>query len=178
MMLRDFMKEIADLLQREEVIRMIHYPGHRVYHRSSMRGRNGTIYSKKLRLNHCLRVAYLSYTMAGIFGFDKRVAARGGLLHDCGFDPKSHGSRIVQILRHASRGALISHQLGEADEVSRGIYSHMFPMNPRSPPATGTSLILWFADKIDAVLETISFSTVLDKILNQYRVTTRLNRDK
>jgi putative nucleotidyltransferase with HDIG domain len=116
--------------------------------------------------------------LAGIFGIDKRAAARAGLLHDCGLDPKSHLSRIAQILRHASTGALISHQLGESDKVARAIYSHMFPINPRRPPATGTSLVLWFADKMDAVLETISFSPVLDKILNQCKVSTRIDRNK
>ena len=177
-MLRDFIEQIADLLKKDEVVRMMHYPGHRVHHRSSMHGKGGAAYSKKVRLDHCLRVAYISYTMAGILGLDKRVAARSGLLHDCGFDPESHESSTVQILRHPSRGALISHQLGETDEVSRAIYSHMFPINPGRPPATVTSLVLWFADKIDAVFETISFSTVLDKILNQYRVTTKLDRNK
>lgn len=174
-MLRDFMKEIADLLTRKEVIRMLYYPGHRVHHRSSMKGKNGTPYAKKVRLSHCIRVAYISYAIADVLGLDKRVSARAGLLHDCGFDPGSHDSSIVQILRHSSRGALISHELGEPYEVSMAIYSHMFPLNPRFPPASGTSLVLWFADKLDAVLETISLSTVLDKKLNQYRITTRLD---
>lgn len=168
------MKQIADLLPRREVIRMTHYPGHRVYHRSAMQGRSGAIYSKKLRINHCLRVAYFSYSLARMLGLNKRIAARAGLLHDCGFDPGSREPRVAQILRHASRGALLSRELGETHEVSRAIYSHMFPLNPRSPPATGMSMILWLADKVDAVLETFSFSTALDKILNQYRITTRI----
>jgi putative nucleotidyltransferase with HDIG domain len=175
--LRDFMKQIVDLLQRDEVIRMMHYPGHRVHHRSSMQGRTGAVYSRKVRLYHCLRVAYMSYTLAGLLGLDKRVAARSGLLHDTGFDPESRETRAAQIRSHPSRGARIAHQLGESDRVSAAIYSHMFPVNPRSPPATGIALVLWFADKVDAILEMISFSIVLDKILKQYMVNTRRDRD-
>ncbi|WXG42525.1 MAG: HD domain-containing protein [Promethearchaeati archaeon SRVP18_Atabeyarchaeia-1] len=164
------MSRIADLLKTKEVSRMAYYPGHRVHHRSLMKGENGATFAKKIRLNHCLRVAYICYTVAGILGLDRGISARAGLLHDCGLDPRSSEPRIVQILRHASRGALISHRLGESYEVSKAIYSHMFPLNPRFPPSSGISLVLWFADKLDAVLETLSFSTVLDKTLNQYRI--------
>jgi uncharacterized protein len=168
------MKNIADLLITREVSRMRNYPGHRVRHRSSMRGKNGVTYTGKVRLSHCLRVAYISYAVARVFGSDGRKSARAGLLHDCGFDPGSMEPRIIQILRHASRGALISRNLGEPNEISQAIYSHMFPLNPRFPPSSGISLILWFADKLDAILETISLSPILDKKLNQCEISTAL----
>jgi putative nucleotidyltransferase with HDIG domain len=173
-MLKDFMEKIADLLPKKEVIRMQYYPGHRVHHRSSMNGKNGAIYTKKVRLAHCLRVAYLSYAMAGTLGLDKKMSARAGLLHDCGFNQRSPESRIADIFEHPKRGALISNRLGEPYEVSEAIRSHMFPLNPRFPPRSGTALVLWLADKFDAILEIISFSTVLDEKLNQYRIITTL----
>lgn len=165
-MSEDFANQIRDLLSKNEVIRMAYYPGHRVSRRFP-RGKNGIAELKRRRLNHCLRVGYLSYALARILRVNKRIAARAGLLHDCGFNPDSAQSPIAQVVKHSSRGAEIARRLCEPQETVKAISSHMFPLNLRNPPSSVQSLILWFADKMDSFLEYIGLSVFLDKRINE-----------
>jgi uncharacterized protein len=165
-MSEDFTNQIRDLLSRNEVIRMAYYPGHSVSHRFP-REINRIAGLKKGRLNHCLRVGYLSYTLARILRVNKRIAARAGLLHDCGFIPDSAQNPMTQVVKHSSRGAEIARRLGEPQETVKAIFSHMFPLNLRNPPSSVQSLVLWLADKMDSFLEYIDLSVLLDKRINE-----------
>jgi putative nucleotidyltransferase with HDIG domain len=165
-MSQDFVDQIRDLLSKREVIRLAYYPGHRVTHRFP-KDKNSIAQSRKKRLDHSLRVAYISYALARFLRVNKRNTARAGLLHDCGFDPDSAEHPMTQVVKHASRGAEIASAQGEPQEIVKAISSHMFPLSPRNPPSSGQSLILWFADKIDSFLEYIGLSIILDKRINQ-----------
>jgi uncharacterized protein len=176
-MSKDFAKQIRDLLSKKEVIRLNYYPGHRMSHRFPD-GKDRIYQSKRTRLKHSLRVAYISYTLARILRINKRTAARAGLLHDCGFDPDLTESPVIQVVKHPSRGAMIARKLGERQDVFRAISSHMFPLNARSPPSTGQSLILWFADKMDSFLEFIGLSVLLDKRINDTANVTSLSLNR
>jgi uncharacterized protein len=164
-MIKGFASEIKDLLSKKEVIRLRYYPGHRMSHRFPQ-NKNRICESKRTRLNHSLRVAYISYTLARILRINRRKAARAGLLHDCGFDPDSNEPPVTQVVKHPSRGAIIASKLGESQDIVRAISSHMFPLNARSPPSSGQSLIIWFADKMDSFMEFIGLSVLLDKRIN------------
>jgi putative nucleotidyltransferase with HDIG domain len=164
-MLEDFIRSIHDLLSVKEVTRLRYYRGHSMSSRVATE-KNGTLRIRKSRYNHSLRVAYLSYTIAGILRQDRAKAARAGLLHDCGLHPGSKESTTTQMLKHSLRSALIARNIGEDEQVVRAINSHMFPLNLRFSPSSWLSFIVWLADKIDGVFEFISLSTVLDKVLN------------
>jgi putative nucleotidyltransferase with HDIG domain len=165
-MFEDFNSQIRDLLSRDEVIRLAYYPGHRVSHRFP-KDKSSMVHSRKRRLNHSLRVSYISYTLARFFRINRRNTARAGLLHDSGFNPDSAEHSMTQVVKHASRGAEIARNRGEPQEIVNAISSHMFPLNPRTPPSSGLSLILWFADKIDSFLEYLGLSIILDKRINE-----------
>lgn len=165
-MSEDFANQIRDLVSKNEVIRLAYYPGHRLSHRFS-RDKSRIAQSKRKRLNHSLRVAYISYTLARFLRTNKRNTARAGLLHDCGFNPDSAEHPITQVVKHASKGAEIACKQNEPQEIVKAISSHMFPLNPRNPPASGQSLILWFADKMDSFLEYIGLSVLLDKRISE-----------
>ena len=165
-MSEDFTAKIRDLLSKREIIRLAYYPGHRVTHRFP-KDKKSIVHSKKKRLNHCLRVAYISYALARFLRVNRRNAARAGLLHDCGFNPDSHEHSMSQVVKHASRGAEIARNLGEPQQIVEAISSHMFPLSPLNPPSSGQSLILWLADKIDSFLEYVGLSILLDKRINE-----------
>jgi putative nucleotidyltransferase with HDIG domain len=165
-MSEDFANQIRDLLSRKEVLRLAYYPGHRVSHRFP-KDKNDLAKSKRKRLNHSLRVAYISYTLARFLRANRRNTARAGLLHDSGFNPDSTEHPIAQVVNHASRGAKIAQKQGEPKEIVKAISSHMFPLNPRNPPSSGLSLILWLADKLDSFLEYIGLSFLLDKRISE-----------
>jgi putative nucleotidyltransferase with HDIG domain len=165
-MSEDFAKQIRDLLSRKEVLRLAYYPGHRMSHRFP-KDKNDLAKSKRRRLNHSLRVAYISYTLARFLRANTRNPARAGLLHDSGFNPDSTEHPIGQVAKHASRGAEIAESQGESIEIVKAISSHMFPLNPRNPPSSGLSLILWLSDKLDSFLEYIGLSFLLDKRISE-----------
>jgi len=166
-MSQDFAKQIRDLLSRNEVIRLAYYPGHTLLH-GFPKDRKAIAQSRKNRLKHSLRVAYISYTFARFLGANRRNTARVGLLHDCGLDPDSAEHHIIQLVKHSSRGAKIARRLGEPREISEAILSHMYPINPRNPPSSRQSFILWFADKIDSILEYVGLSNLLDKRISEF----------
>ena len=165
-MRESFIRSIRDLLSTEEVTHLRHIRGHSVSSRVVVE-KNVALGIRKSRFGHSLRVAYFSYAIAGLLRYDKVRAARAGLLHDCGLRPGSKESTTTQMLKHPLRGALIARKMGEDEQIVRAINSHMFPLNFRFSPSSRLSFIVWLADKIDGVLEFISLSTVLDKVLNQ-----------
>jgi putative nucleotidyltransferase with HDIG domain len=151
-MLADFISKIRDLLTRDEIKRVAHYPGHKLSHHSP-KHTGSTVSIRKQRLGHCIRVSYFAYRLASIVGANKGTSARAGLLHDCGFDPESCESPFIQVVEHPLRGAKIAHRLGEPEEVVSAVFSHMFPLNIRHPPSSLESFVVWLSDKVASVLE-------------------------
>jgi putative nucleotidyltransferase with HDIG domain len=140
--------------------------------------KNSISQSNRTRLNRSLRVAYISYMLARVLRINKRTTARAGLLHDCGFDPGLTEPPVTQVVKHSSRGAIIARKLGERQDIVRAISSHMFPLNARSLPSSGQSLILWFADKMDSFPEFIGLSVLLDKRINDIANVTLLSSNR
>jgi len=144
----DLLSCIGDLL--EEVLRRLEvYPSH------SLSKSGGD------RASHSLRTSFLAFTIARLFRADAAACARAALLHDIGY---RGGESILQAtLRHAERSARIAERLGEPKLVVEAIRDHMFPI-AGGPPRSLEAVILWFSDKLDAVLELLGLSGPLERV--------------
>jgi len=98
------------------------------------------------RLDHSLKVAWLSYQLARRFSLDGTAAARGGVLHDLFYyewlteGPRLHGFRHPRIcLENARQVATLS---ATEEDV---IIKHMWPLT-LSPPRYAESWIVCFMD--------------------------------
>jgi len=137
----EFLSYIEDLLRDGELIdRISNYPSHRLSDHAKKT--NGG------RLDHCLRVAYMSYKLAEILKLNKRKCSRAGLLHDCGYG--TNESAGIQFLRHSFYGSEIARKQKEWD-VARIVESHMFPVG--TAPNSVEAIVLWVVDKVDAILD-------------------------
>lgn len=114
------------------------------------------------RLAHSLRVGYLSFSLALLTKCDAFTCARAGVLHDVGYDAEGLTNPLKQLLRHAEKGARLASSIGEPRAVVEAIKTHMFPLG--SPPRTWEALIVWAADKLDALLELLGLTRPLNKL--------------
>ncbi len=115
------------------------------------------------RFAHSLRVGYLSFSLSRLIGCSSSVCARAGVLHDAGYDVKDSANVIRQLLSHAEKGASIAESMGEPCTVVEAIRTHMFPLG--GPPKTAESFVVWFTDKVDAVLEFLGLTRLLDSVI-------------
>lgn len=139
---KEFANYIEDLLKDNRMTdRISAYPSHRV-----------SDHVKKAnpasRLDHCLRVAYMSYKCAKLLKLNKKKCCRAGFLHDCGYG--TNESAGIQFLTHSFYSAEIARERKEWD-VARIVESHMFPFG--SVPNSVEAIVLWVVDKIDAILD-------------------------
>lgn len=122
------------------------------------------------RMEHCLFVAYMAFTICTFLGWNARAAARGGLLHDLFFyewTPKSKQHRW-HFFTHAGIALKNAEQHFELTEVERNIIlRHMWPLNP-VPPRYKEAMVVCMADKICAVMEGFG-------IFRRMRLRTRLS---
>lgn len=107
---------------------------------------------------HCIQVSYLSYHLCRRFGWDYRMAARAGLLHDLFlYDWHTHAKETGNHFHGFThpRAALnnarkyFSLSLGEADII----LCHMWPLTP-IPPKSMAGMTVVYADKLCSVTET------------------------
>jgi len=139
---------MADLLEAEVLKSLEGFPSHALAR------------SRGDRASHSLRVAFLSYAIAGLLGADRRTCARAGLLHDVGYEP---GEGVLEAtLRHSGRSIAIARALGERPAVLEAMRGHMFPLE--APPRSLEGLIVWFSDKLDAVLELLGLSGPVERV--------------
>ena len=151
----EFLSYIEDLLRDNELVdRMSDYPSHRLS--DHIKKTNGG------RLDHCLRVAYMSYRLAKILKLDKRRCSRAGFLHDCGYG--TNESAGVQFLKHFFYSAEIARRRKEWD-VAEIVESHMFPIG--KVPNSIEAIVLWVVDKLDAILDFFHI-TLSSACFNQY----------
>lgn len=107
------------------------------------------------RMEHCLFVAYMAFTICKFMGWNARAAARGGLLHDLFFyewSPKSKEHRW-HFFTHADLALKNASEHFELSDVECNIIQrHMWPLNP-IPPRYKEAMVVCLADKICAVIE-------------------------
>lgn len=119
---------------------------------------------KTNRFMHSLNVSYLSWLVAKKFGWDVRVAARAGLLHDfCLYDFKDKLPKgQFQAFHHPKVAAENSGERFQIPEKERqAILSHMFPLGPL--PKCKEAWIITCTDKVCAVLEACRLNIALAK---------------
>lgn len=106
------------------------------------------------RYDHCLCVAYFSFTICRWLGLDYRAAARGGLLHDL-YLAEWEGSEKGALARwrtHPRAALQNARRYGLSPKEEDIIVKHMFPLTP-ALPRYRESYVVSAADKLAAVLE-------------------------
>ena len=106
------------------------------------------------RLDHCMTVAYFSFTVCRRFGLDYRAAARGGLLHDLYAEnwPGSDGGALSRWRTHPAAALENARVFGLSDKEADIIVKHMWPLT-LTPPRYRESFVVSCADKAAAILE-------------------------
>ncbi len=122
---------IADLAAHPRVIETRHHLHHSV--------------SKH---DHMMRVVRYSYRLARFFRADRRTCVRAAILHDL-------DSRLGTLSTHGAIAAEVAAKLGEPQEVSDAIISHMYPIGPK--PTTREGWVLVVADKIASFTDMTAF---------------------
>ncbi|MEM1798097.1 MAG: HD domain-containing protein [Candidatus Jordarchaeales archaeon] len=150
---RSFRSIVANLVP--VISHLKNYPSHSFSEHLARKGSG--------RFTHSLRVGYLSFSLAMLTRCDPFTCARAGVLHDAGYDAENLASPLKQLLSHAERGAKLAASIGEPRAVVEAIKTHMFPLG--SPPRTREALIVWIADKFDALLELIGLTRILNKLV-------------
>jgi glycyl-tRNA synthetase beta chain/uncharacterized protein len=98
--------------------------------------------------DHMMRVVRYSYRLARLFRADRRICVRAAILHDL-------DSRLGTLANHGAIAAQVAASLGEPEEVSRAIISHMYPLGPR--PTTREGWVLVVADKVASFTDMTAF---------------------
>lgn len=98
--------------------------------------------------DHMMRAARYSYKIAPLFGADRRICVRAAILHDL-------DSRYGTLTTHGAIAARVAAELGEPEEVSQAIISHMYPFGPR--PTTREGWVLTVADKMASLTDLTHF---------------------
>lgn len=107
------------------------------------------------RLQHSLDVAYYSFFLSKIFGWDSKSAARAGLLHDLFlYDRHADGNTVKKHLRQHPMIALKNaKEICELNKVEEDIIKkHMWLITLR-PPRYKESYVVTFVDKYCALRE-------------------------
>lgn len=134
---------IKDIAEHPVVLQMKQYPHHG----------NTSCYK------HCLRVAYLNYTLCRKFHLDATSAARAGMLHDLFlYDWHTHAKETGErwhgmkhpekAYRNAKRYFRLNRTEGDI------IRSHMWPVTIQKIPCTKEGWVTVFTDKYSGLLET------------------------
>ncbi|NTW03771.1 MAG: HD domain-containing protein [Oscillochloris sp.] len=122
---------IADLLTHPRVIETQHHMHHSIP-----------------KHDHMMRVVRYSYRLAHLFRADRRTCVRAAILHDI-------DSRLGTLATHGAIAAAVASTLGEPNEVSLAIISHMYPLGPK--PTTREGWVLAVADKIASFTDMTAF---------------------
>ena len=137
----EFYLHIQPLLENEQVQRLDNYTQHHCFS----------------RLSHSLDVAYFSFFLAKLFGWDFKSAARGGLLHDLfHYDWReeefSGGHHMICHPRIALENARMVCELNKVEENI--IRRHMWLLTP-TPPRYKEAYLVTFVDKYCALREAL-----------------------
>lgn len=137
--LAEFYLHINDLLEHEEVQQLDDFIQHYCF----------------TRLKHSMDVAYCSFFISRLFGWDARSAARGGLLHDLflydwregGEESKNHAVNHPKIALENARKITTLNKV-EEDIIRK----HMWLVTP-VPPRYKEGFVVTFVDKYCATRE-------------------------
>ena len=155
--MESFWSAVKDIFDHNVLDHLSSYPAHSPTEHAKLEGSG--------RFAHSVRVGYLSFVLSKLFRCDPVVCARAGLLHDVGYDVGEAKNPLKQVVLHAGRGAALARKMGESAGVVSAIESHMFPIG--SPPRTIEAVVVWLADKLDAALDLIGMSPILESFTSK-----------
>ncbi len=114
------------------------------------------------RYDHCLCVAYFSFTLCRWLGWDYKAAARAGMLHDLYLDEweGSEDGTLARWRTHPRAALENARRYGLSRREEDIIVNHMFPLT-LTLPRYKESYVVSTADKIAAVLEKTHLATPL-----------------
>lgn len=128
-------------------------------------------------LEHCMNVAHKSYMVCRIFGLDYKSAARGGLLHDL-FLYDWHTTRPYKGVHAFSHPYIALENAVKYFELNRkekdAIVKHMWPLTIVLPVCL-EALVVSFADKYCALMETVAATAELKRIFRRILLKYSLN---
>lgn len=136
---KEFYMNIDALLENELVKQLDEFIQHRCF----------------TRLQHSLDVAYYSFFLSKIFGWDSKSVARAGLLHDLFlYDRKSVDYKIKRHWRRHPMVALTNaREVCELNEIEEDIIKKHMWLATLRPPRYKESYVVTFVDKYCAIRE-------------------------
>jgi len=143
--LEEFFGHIDSLLESEQVRQLDDFRQHYCFS----------------RLQHSIDVAYYSFFLSKLFGWDSKSAARAGLLHDMFlYDCHDDTYKVKRHLRQHPRIALENARgICELNKIEEDIIKkHMWLITMR-PPRYKESYIVTFVDKYCALRELLISAT-------------------
>lgn len=135
----EFYGHVDSLLECEQVRKLNDFTQHRCFS----------------RLQHSIDVAYYSFFLSRLLGWDSRSAARAGLLHDLFlYDCHDDGYKVKRHLRRHPKIALENAKgICELNKIEEDIIKkHMWLITLR-PPRYKESYVVTFVDKYCALRE-------------------------
>lgn len=113
------------------------------------------IHHGNTRYNHSVRVAYTSYKLSKVLGFDTTSTIRAGILHDFFLerDDKSIATETKMLIKHPTIAKENAIQYFGVNEKEQNIIeSHMFPISSVAPKSK-EAWIVTLCDKLVAMFE-------------------------
>lgn len=137
--INEFHVVVSSLLENDQVKQLDNFIQHRCF----------------TRLQHSLDVAYYSFRVSRLLGWDSTSAARAGLLHDLFlYDRKDED---CDIKRHWSRHPMIAltnaREICELNKIEEDIIKKHMWLATLRPPRYKESYVVTFVDKYCAVRE-------------------------
>jgi len=116
-------------------------------------------------LEHCLSVAYISYSICQALGWDANAAARGGLLHDLFLYNQYEKGRNMRthLIMHSKIALENAENISSLSDIEKDIIvKHMWPLTLKMPKYK-ESFVVNFVDKACAIYEAIYSLIALNK---------------
>ena len=136
--LQEFYLHIRPLLETPQVQELDNYIHHHCFS----------------RLSHSLDVAYYSFFISKLFGWDSKSAARGGLLHDLFFyNRKDEGAEAKHLRLHPVIALENARKICKLNKIEENIIRrHMWLITP-VPPRYKEAFVVTFVDTYCAIRE-------------------------
>ena len=136
--LGEFYLHVNDLLEHEDVQKLDCYTQHYCFS----------------RLKHSMDVAYKSFFVAKLLGWDARSTARGGLLHDLFlYDCRSSDAADNHLTSHPQLAVENAQKLTQLNKIEQNIIRRHMWLITLTPPRYKEGYIVTFVDKYCAVRE-------------------------
>ena len=138
--LEEFYLHIQPLLENSQVQELSKYIQHHCYS----------------RLSHSIDVAYYSFFISKLFGWDCKSAARGGLLHDLFlYDRGKEGAEPKHLRMHPKIALENARKVCDLNKIEENIIRRHMWLVTAVPPRYKEAFVVTFVDKFCAVREAL-----------------------